>query len=92
MSFLQAVERELIAAGAVGFHFFAFLLLGSDDIASVPASVDDGMKVARGGVVEVTAPLLVRLDRAVPALGALHIDEPAVLLLDVICVCHLHVG
>jgi hypothetical protein len=91
MSFLQAVERELIAAGAVGFHFFAFLLLGSDDIASVPASVDDGMKVTCGGVMEVTAPLLVLLDYAVSAFGALRIDEPMAFLLDVICVFCLDV-
>jgi hypothetical protein len=51
-SSLQVVERELIAGGAVGFHFFTFLLPGSDDIAGIPASVDDGMKVpwrSRGG-------------------------------------------
>jgi hypothetical protein len=32
----------------------------NDDIAGVPASVDDGAMVTRGGVVEVTAPLPVR--------------------------------
>jgi hypothetical protein len=42
--------------------------------------------------VEVTAPLLVHLDCAVPALGALRIDDPAAFLLDVICVFHLDVG
>jgi hypothetical protein len=68
------------------------LLRGNDDIAGISASVDDGTKVARGGVVEVTAPLLVCLDGAVPALSALRIDEPAVFLLDVICVFHLDVG
>jgi hypothetical protein len=82
----------LIAGGAVGFHFFALLLPGNDDIAGVPTSVDDGTEVAHGGVVEVTAPLLVRLDGAVPALGTLHIDEPAAFLLDVICIFHLDVG
>jgi hypothetical protein len=52
--------------GAVGFHVFAFLLPGNDDIAGVPANVDDGAKVVRGGVVEVASPPLVRLDHAVP--------------------------
>jgi hypothetical protein len=91
-SSLQVVERELIAGGAVGFHFLALLLLGNDDIAGVPVSIDDGMKVVRGVVVEVTAPLLVLLDGTMPALGALHIDEPVAFLLDVIYVVHLDVG
>jgi hypothetical protein len=52
-SSLQVVGRELIAGGAVGFHFFTLLLPGNDDIAGIPASVDDGVKVARGGVVKV---------------------------------------
>jgi hypothetical protein len=72
-SCLQVVERDLIVGGAVGFHFFALLLPGNGDIASVPANVDDGAKVARGGVVEVASPLLVRLDCAVPAFGALRL-------------------
>ncbi|RLM64679.1 hypothetical protein C2845_PM16G02110 [Panicum miliaceum] len=88
----MVVERELIAGGAVGFHFFALLLPGNDDIAGVPTSVDDGAKVARGGVMEVAAPLLIRLDRAMLALGALCIDEPTVFLLDVICVFCLDAG
>jgi hypothetical protein len=92
LSCLQVVERELIASEAVGFHFFKLLLPGKDDIAGVPASVDDGTKVARGGVVEITTPLLVHLDGTVPALGTLRIDEPAMFLLDVICVFHLDVG
>jgi hypothetical protein len=91
-SCLQVVERELIAGGVVGFHFFALLLPSNYDIAGITASVDDGTKVARGGVLEVTAPLVVHLDGAVPALGALRIDEPAALLLGVICVFHLNVG
>jgi hypothetical protein len=82
----------LIAGGAVGFHFFALLLTGNDDIANVPASVDDGMKVAHGGVVEVTTPLLFHLDGAVPAWGALRIDEPTAFLLDFIYIFHLDVG
>jgi hypothetical protein len=89
-SCLQVVERELIVGGAVGFHFFTLLLRGNDDIAGVPASIDDGAKVARGGVMEVSAPLLVHLNRAVPAFGTLRIDEPMAFLLDVICVFYLY--
>jgi hypothetical protein len=57
-------------------HFFALLLPGNDDIAGILASVNDGAEVACGGVVEVAAPLLVRLDRAVTVLGTLRIAEP----------------
>jgi hypothetical protein len=92
LSSLQVVERELIADGVLGFHFFTLLLPGNDDIAGVPSSVDDGTKVTRGGVVEVTTPLPVHLDGMVPALGALCIDELVAYLLDVICVFHLDVG
>jgi hypothetical protein len=76
----------------IGYHFFTLLLPGNDDIAGILASVDDGTKVTHGGVVEVTAPMLVRLDGAVPAFAALRIDEPLVFLLDVICIFHLDVG
>jgi hypothetical protein len=64
-SSLQVLERVLVVVGAVGFHFFALLLLGNDDIAGMPACVDDGSKVTRGELVEVTASLLVCLDGAV---------------------------
>jgi hypothetical protein len=63
-----------------------------NDIAGVSASIEDGVKVARGGVVEVAAPLLVSLDRTVPALGTLRIDEPVAFLLDVVCIVYLDVG
>jgi hypothetical protein len=90
-SCLQVVERELIVGGAVGFHFFTLLLPGNDDIAGIPANVDGGTKVAHGGVVEVAALLLVRLDHTVPAFGAVRIAEPTAFLLDVICVFTLDV-
>jgi hypothetical protein len=61
----------LVAGGVVGFHFFTLLPPGNDDIVGIPASVDDSSKVARGVVVEVTTPLLVLPDYAVPALGVL---------------------
>jgi hypothetical protein len=77
--------------GVVGFHFFALLLLDNDDIVSIPTNIDDGAKVAHGGVVEVASSPLVRLDRAVPAFGLLRIDELTVFLLDVICVFYFNV-
>jgi hypothetical protein len=91
-SCLQVVERELIGGGAIGFHFFVLLLPGNDDIVGIPVSVDDGAKVAREGVVEVATPLLVHLDRVVPVLGTLRIDEPTAFLLDLICVFYLDDG
>jgi hypothetical protein len=91
-SSLQVLKRVLVVGGAMGFHFFALLLPGNDDIAGVSTSVDDGSKVTHGEVVEVTASLLVHLDGTVPSLGALRIDEPAAFLLGVICVVHLDVG
>jgi hypothetical protein len=91
LSCLQVVERNLIMGGAVGFHLFMLLLLGNDDNASVPANVDYGAKVAHGGVIEVAALLLVRLDRVVLAFGALHIDEFTAFLLDVTCIFYLDV-
>jgi hypothetical protein len=91
LSCLQVVERELIVGGAVGYFFFALLLPGNDDIAGVQFSVDDSAEVACGGVVEVAAPLLVHFDHVVPMLGTLHIDEPTVFLLGVICVFYLDV-
>jgi hypothetical protein len=91
-SSLQVVVRDLIVGGVVCFRFFTLLLPGNDDIAGVPASFNDGTKVARGGVMEVAAPLLIRLDRVVPALGLFHIDEPTTFLLDVIYVFYLDAG
>jgi hypothetical protein len=85
-SCLQVVERELIVGGAVGFHFFTLLLPRNDDIAGIPTSVDDSAEVARGGVVEVAAPLLVHLDRVLPAFDAFRIDEPTAF-----CVFYLNV-
>jgi hypothetical protein len=90
-SCLQVVERELTVDRAVGFHFFTLLLPGNDDIADVQASVDDSAVVACGGVVEVAAPRLVRLDCVVASLGVLRIDEPTTFLLDVIYIFYLDV-
>jgi hypothetical protein len=90
-SCLQVVKRELIVGGAVGFHFFMLLLPGNDDIAGVPASIDDSAEVTHEGVVEVAAPLLVRLNYAMPAFGALHVDELTTFLLDVIYAFYLDV-
>jgi hypothetical protein len=90
-SCLQVVDRDLIMGGAVGFHFFTLLLPGNDDIASVPANIDDGAKITRGGVAEVASPPLVRFDRVVPAFSAHRIDELMAFLLDVIYIFYLDV-
>jgi hypothetical protein len=57
----QVLGRVLVACSAVGFHFFTLLPPGNNDIAGVPASVDDGSTITRGEVVEVMASLLVVL-------------------------------
>jgi hypothetical protein len=66
----------MIVGGAIGLHLVAFLLPDNDDVADVPASVDDSAEVTRG-VVEVALPLLALLDYAVPAFGVLCVSEPA---------------
>jgi hypothetical protein len=78
--------------GSVGFHFYALLLPGNDNIVDIPANTGDSAEVTHGGVIEVATPLLVCLNGAVPAIGAHRIDEPTVLLLGVICVFYLDVG
>jgi hypothetical protein len=90
-SCLQVVERDLIMGGVVGFHIFELQLPRYDDVAGVPAGVDDSAEVARGGVVEVASPPLVHLTRVGPAFGALHVDELTTFLLDVICIFYLDV-
>jgi hypothetical protein len=45
---------------AVGFHINVLLLPGDDDIASVPANVDDIAKIGRGEVIEVAKPMLLQ--------------------------------
>jgi hypothetical protein len=77
----QVVEGGKIVGGAIGLHLIALLLPGDDDVAGVPAGVDDSVEVALGGVLEVATPLLVHLDRAVPAFGMLRIDEFTAFLL-----------
>jgi hypothetical protein len=75
----------------VGYHFFALLLPSNDDMAGIPANVEDSAEIAHGGVVEIAAPLLVHLDCAVSAFGTLHMDELTAFLLDVICIFYLDV-
>jgi hypothetical protein len=71
----QVVEGDMIVGG--GLHLVELLLLGDDDVAGVPAGVDDSVGVTHGGVVEVALSLLVLLYYAVPAFGTLCISEPA---------------
>jgi hypothetical protein len=86
-SSLRVLERVLVAV----FHFSTLLLPDNDDIAGVPASVDDGSNVTRGEVMEVMASLLVGLDGSVSTLGVLRIDEPAAFPFDLIFIFHLHI-
>jgi hypothetical protein len=81
----------MIVGGAIGLHLVALLLPGDDDVAGIPAGVDDSVEVTCEGVVEVAAPLLVCLDCAVPAFGTLHVDEFMMFLLDVLCIFYLDV-
>jgi hypothetical protein len=66
----------MIVGGAIGLHLVALLLPDDDDVAGVPAGVDDSAEVTRG-VVEVALPLLALLDYAVPTFGVLCVSEPA---------------
>jgi hypothetical protein len=79
----------MIVGGAVGLHLVALLLLGDDDVVGVPADVDDSAEVTHVGDVEVALPLLVLLDYAVPAFGALCVPELAVLLLSAVSIFYL---
>jgi hypothetical protein len=55
----QVVEGDMIVGGAVGLHLIAPLLSGDDDIAGVPAGVNDSAEVACGAIVEVSRMILV---------------------------------
>jgi hypothetical protein len=61
-----------VVGGTVGLHFDTFLLLGNDDVAGVPANVDDIVEISRGEVVEVARLML--LQRALPTFGV--VAEP----------------
>jgi hypothetical protein len=76
----------MIVGGAVGLHLIALLLLGNDEVAGIPASIDDSADVACGAVLRVATPPLVHLNCAVPAFSALRIDELTAFLVDVICI------
>jgi hypothetical protein len=88
-SYIQVVEEYVIVGGAVDFHFFALLLPGDDDVAGIPASIDDGAEVSRGTIIEVALPSLVLLDHAVPTFSALCVPELAAFFLDVVFIFYL---
>lgn len=83
-SSFEVVEGNLVMGGVVGFDFFALLSPSDDDIASIPANVDDCLKIASGRIMEVTASLMVHLRCATPTLGMLCIVDLALLLLGAI--------
>jgi hypothetical protein len=64
-------------------------LPGDDDIAGIPATIDDGAEVAHGTIIEVALPPLVLLNHAVPTFCALCVPELAVFLLDVVFIFYL---
>lgn len=74
----------IVVGGAVGFHLVVLLLPSDDNIAGIPADINDGAEVVRGVAVEVALPALVLLDYTVLAFSTLCIPELAVVLLDVI--------
>jgi hypothetical protein len=49
---VQVVLRNVVIGSAVGFHFDVLLLPGDDDIASVPANIDDIVEIGCRQVVE----------------------------------------
>jgi hypothetical protein len=85
----QVVEGNMIVGGAIGLHLVALLLPGDDDVAGVPVGVDGSAEVTRRGVVVVALPLLVLLDYAVPAFGALCVIKPAAFVSHAVFVCLL---
>jgi hypothetical protein len=49
----------MIVGGAIGLHLVTLMLPGDDDVAGVPAGVDDSAEVACGAIVEVARLMLV---------------------------------
>jgi hypothetical protein len=80
----------VVIDGAVGFHFDVLLLPGNDDVASVPADVDDIAEIDRREVVEVARLMLLLLYRTLPAFGAFGIPEPTTFLLNIVPLFYLH--
>jgi hypothetical protein len=79
----------MIVGGAIGLHLVALLLPDDDDVAGVPAGVDDSAEVACGEVVNVARLMLALLWYAVPARGTLGIPELMPLFLDVVFIFDL---
>jgi hypothetical protein len=74
---------------ALGLHLVVLLLPGDDDVAIIPANIDDSAEFGRGGVVEVALPSLVLLDYAVLAFAALCIPEIVAFLLSIVSIFYL---
>jgi hypothetical protein len=63
--------RDVVIGGTISFYLDTLLLPGDDDIASVPADVEDVAEVGRGDVIEVARLVLLSLHRVFAALGTL---------------------
>lgn len=79
---VRGVRRNVVVGGAVSLHFCVLLLLGNDDVVSVPADVDDVVEIGRRKVIEVARLLL--LCSALPSFGAFGVLEPATLRLGIV--------
>jgi hypothetical protein len=82
--------RDVVIGGTVSFYLDTLLLPGDDDIASVPADVDDVVEVSRGEVVEVAGLVLLPLHRVFSMLGTFGVSEPALFSLNAIFIFYLH--
>jgi hypothetical protein len=82
----------MIRGRAVGLHLITLLLPGNDDLAGVPAGVDDSAEVPCGAVVEVARLMLVLFWYMLPARGTLGISEFLLLFLDVFFIFDLRVS
>jgi hypothetical protein len=89
MSCTQIVEGDMIVGGAIGLNLVALMLLGDDDVAGVPAGVDDSAEVACGAVVEVATLVLVLFWYVLSARGTLGVPDLMLLFLDIVFIFDL---
>jgi hypothetical protein len=82
--------RDVVVGGTVGFYLDTLLLPGDNDIASVPADVDDVAEIGHEEVVEVVGLVLSSLHRVFSALGTFGVSEPASFSLNVVFIFYLH--
>jgi hypothetical protein len=66
------------------------LLPGNDDIASIPADVDDVVEIGHRKIVEIAKRRLLLLRDALPSFCALGVLEPTTLPLGIVLIFCLH--